>query len=225
MSPKRFLILAAVAALTACSFAQSVDTGSLPPEELILGTSIPDKLLDRHDVQEDLGLTTEQKLKFYDAEAQVQAQVQVQSMVEGAQADPNADTPAQPVQPSFDALRKRMIEQVDKILTPSQMKRLKQIALQLNGYAALTHAEVQRALDIPKETVIRIEELATTEHRADSAVFDKYEDGDITADKIPEIVRKNRSVLNAEIGKLLTQGQKDQFKAMCGKPFKGATSI
>jgi DNA-directed RNA polymerase beta' subunit len=213
MNPKRLLIIIALSLLTAGAWAQAAPDSSSSPEEIILGTTSPDLLLKRGDVRDDLHLSTEQSLKIIDIQTYVETQVETASepVAEGDDSAPGTN---------FDAVRKYAIQQVGQLLTPDQMKRLKQIALQLTGYSALARPDVQKEIVLSRELAIQIEDLASEEHRANESVLQKYQDGDLTIEQFPEIIKKNRQTLNDEIGKILPQSVKDKFKSLGGRQFK-----
>ncbi len=211
------MIIAVLFAFATCAFAQTSPDSSLSPEEFILGTTSPDLLLQRGDVRDDLQLSTEQTLKIIDIQQYVADETQ-------AIANPPTEGDDTP-QTSFEAVRRYAIDQVDQVLTPDQMKRLKQIALQLTGYSALARTEVQKQLDLPKDVAIKVYDLANEEHRANESVMDKFQSGELTAEQFPQIIKKNRQILNNEIAKVLPQSVKDRFKALGGRPFKASTTI
>jgi len=217
MSLKRLTILAATTMFAACAFAQVAGDSSANAEDMILGTSSPDLLLMRGDVRDDLQLSTDQSIKILTIQDSIQDESS--NLPEAKEDDlQNPDT-------SYEALRKYAIDQVDQVLTSEQMKRLKQIALQLTGYSALARADTQKQIELSKDLQIKIYDLANEERLANDSVMDKYQSGDLAAEQLPEIIKKNHQVLNDEIGKILPDGIKDKFKALGGKTFKVSATL
>jgi hypothetical protein len=201
--------------LGAYACAQAADF-STSPVEIILGTSSPDLLLMRGDVRDDLQLSSEQSIKILTIQSSFQD--------ESSKISPPTTEEDDGTETSYDALRKYAIDQVDQVLSPEQMKRLKQISLQLTGYSALAGADVQKQFDLSKDLQIKIYDLANEEQHADDSVMDKYENGDLTPDQMPTIIKKNRQVLNAELSKILPESVKDKFKSLGGRTFKTSTT-
>lgn len=110
-------------------------------------------------------------------------------------------------------LNKANNEAVAKILKPEQLKRVRQIALQRQGAAAVSNEEVAKELKITDEQKEKIREIqmkAGEEMRG--LGFD-------------EEARKKRQeamkTMNEKITGVLTAEQKEKLKKMQGEPFKG----
>ena len=212
LKSKRILTTTVLSVVASLACAQTSLEPANNTEELLLGTSSPDILLQRGDVRDDLQLSMDQSIKLFDLQDKVQSEEE-QLATPAAEGD---DSP----QVSYEAIRKYATEQIDLLLTPDQNKRLKQIALQITGYSALARTELQKQVGMPKDLAIKIYDLTNEERQANQSVIEKFGAGHLTPDQYPEIIKKNHATLNKEIGKLLPQSLKDRFNALCGRIFK-----
>lgn len=147
----------------------------------------------------------------------------------GGQGGPGGPPPADDSNSDdrFKAMEKRMKEMrekqdaaINKILTTEQQKRLKEIAIQLGGNAALLDATVQKSLSLSDEQKLKIKSLQTSQQKANRSVMEKARNGDIEFDQVRKIMDKNQKSLDKSLGELLTDAQKAKLKALGGAPFK-----
>lgn len=223
MSSKRLLSFVVMCLLAGAALAQNVPDATTTTEDIILGTTSPDLLLRRGDVRDDLQLSADQSVKILTLQDSLAQQSDSLAQQTPGADKATADDQAAP-ETTYEALRKYAFEQFNQILTPEQMKRLRQISLQLTGYSALSWADVQKQMDLPKDLQDKIADLAAEEHRANASVLSKYETGDLLAEQIPEKIKKNHQILNDEIAKILPESVKDKFRALCGRTFKASNT-
>lgn len=127
----------------------------------------------------------------------------------------------------FEAMRSEMEKRqkenkvkVDAILSEGQRVRLKEISIQVRGNSALMDPEIQKSLELKSSQKDAIDALQAKAQEAMMAVFEKRRNGELDQDQMGDIMRKNRDIMNVELGKILEPAQTEKFKAMQGKPFK-----
>ena len=171
----------------------------------------PAMLLQRDDVRGDLQITDEQKAKLYDLQQGLSSRFR-EAMQAGGD-DPEVRRKA------FENIGKKIAEEVNAILTVAQQTRLKEIAIQLAGFSSATIAEVQKGLAVTDEQKTKISDLVTRMKKASAEAWEKVRAGEIQFPDALDTMKKNQKVLNIEIGKILTQAQKDKLKTLGGKAF------
>jgi hypothetical protein len=199
----------------------------------------------RKDVQTDLGVTTEQKTKLDELQAkQRQGRGAGQrgnrgaggagaggsgtgGAVGGGNGGAGGAGGAGGGQFDAEAFRKRMEEQraqsrkdLAAILNESQLKRIGEIQVQLQGNRAIMQADTQKALGLSSEQVAKIEDLQKKQQEANQALTQKMRDQSISREDAAKSRENNTKILDTELGKVLTADQTAKLKAMAGKPFK-----
>jgi len=207
MNLKVIIAMVGVAALSAVSMGQGFRGGGM----MMGGGGNATFNLRRNDVKEDLKLTDDQKAKLQ--EIQDGMRQKFMDAFQAAGDDQAARTKA------MTTLMKEVTDQINKILTDDQQKRLKEISIQLGGNAVVMQPDIQKDLGFTDDQKAKIKDLGDRQQAANREVFQKMQNGEITREDIPEIMKKNTKVLNDEIDKILTQAQKDKLKSMAGKPF------
>ncbi len=170
-------------------------------------------LLRRTDVQDDLKLTTEQKDKL--AAMQEEMQTAMREKFAGGERPSREE-----MGKLFAEMGKKMDEGIATILTPDQVKRLDEIAVQMAGNAAALNPKYAKGLAITPDQKAKMDALQATMQKANAAIREKVQSGEIDREGMTALVKKNSDALNAEIGKILTGAQKDKLKAMSGAPFE-----
>jgi len=204
MNLKSVIIVLWITALAATSTAQGMRMMGNPAAN-------PPMLLTRDDVRTDLQITDDQKSKLYDLGQSVMSR-----FTEAGRArydDASARTKA------FENIGKKITEEVNAILTPGQQTRLKEIAIQLGGFGAASLPDIQKELSITPEQKTKITDLTARQQQATASAYEKLRNGEIQFADVQETTKKNQKILNEEIGKILTQPQKDKLKALGGKTF------
>lgn len=169
------------------------------------------ELLQRADVQSDLGLSAETKARL--------AAIRLAQNEQYMKVYANREKP-EIFREKTDALRKAEVEQTQALLTAEQKERLRQIQLQLLGGSVLTDADVSTKLAITAEQGSRLKALEDKRRIESKAVFDDIRARRISYKKGLEAVNKRNRELADEMMKVLTAEQSEKLKALLGKPFK-----
>lgn len=172
-------------------------------------------LVQRADVQRDLGITADQKTKIATAQSEMDAKRQAafEEMRNSGSFDREA------MQKMMETMGKEGDKKVEGILTADQFKRLKEIQLQLTGNRAILDKEVQKALELTKEQLAKIDSLQQNMNAANEALMQQAMDGSLSREEVQPKMQKNMEAFNAELGKILTADQAAKLKTMGGKPF------
>lgn len=213
MNFKKLLLVAATAALVCGAVAQ----GGGQRRGGFGMQNDPVQLTGREDVQKDLALTDDQKTKLTDLreKAQQKRQEARQAAMEAAGDDREAGMKA--MQAANAKITEEMSKELATILTPDQVKRLKEILIQISGVSIVTtNKEIQTDLTITDEQKTKFADLQTKQRAAMTELFQNSQ-GDRAA--IQEGMAKNRKIMEDEINKILTDAQKAKLKDMSGKPF------
>lgn len=183
-------------------------------------------LLTRKDVQDDLQLTTDQKTKIAEMQKKYRPQ---RGGPGGPGGGPGGGGPPGGGGGDFDPdqmraqMEKRQAEQkkaVEGILTETQIKRLGEIKIQMQGNMAVMDPEVKKALDISEDQNSQIQ-AAMDDMRENMRPSEGGNDGGPPDFKQMQAqMKKMQDDMNAAIAKILTADQKAKLKTMGGKPFK-----
>lgn len=212
-SMMKFIAVAAVAVMAVASFAQGGGGGR--GGQRFGGGFGNDPtgagLVNREDVSGEIKITADQKSKI-DALRQSQRE-KMREMFQnggGGGQDPAA----------FQKMQTENNKAILALLTDDQKKRLKELAVQRMGNSAATNADIQKELGVSDDQKTKIKDLQDKQQAANTAIMEKMRNQEIEREAAQESFRKNTEALNAEIGKILTDAQKDKIKTMGGKPFK-----
>ncbi len=173
-------------------------------------------LLGREDVQEDLALTSDQKSAYKDAQDNQQEKMRAQfeeMRNSGTRPDPTT------MRDTFAKMMKEADGEVAKILKPEQVKRLKEISIQLDGNKAALKEDIQKDLTITDAQKAQLKKLQDAAQAANTSVMEKARNREIQWTEVQDITKKNDKALNDEIGKVLTAAQKTKLTEMSGKKF------
>lgn len=119
-----------------------------------------------------------------------------------------------------EAMEKRnaeTLEKLGKILDANQMKRLKEIRIQLAKNNAILMPDVQKDLGVTEAQKTKIADLQTKQREAMMSLF---QDQGMSREDRQAAMEKNNQVMDAELGKILTSEQSAKLKEMGGKEFK-----
>jgi hypothetical protein len=162
------------------------------------------RLLTQKPVQEELKLTPDQVKKVVDATHNLRDQMKAK--IEEGQRD------------QAWGLVQEHQKVLFSILKPDQGKRLKQLALQLQGAGAFNQPEVAREMKITDEQRKKFHDL----HRDTIAAVNKlYDDDNSTRQEVKKKTNEIFRATNNKIFELLNDEQKAKWKAMMGEYFKG----
>lgn len=173
--------------------------------------SNPSWLLQRDDVRTDLQLTDDEKSKLYDLQQGLR-----ERFSEAARAT-RGDRDAQ--RKAFENIGKKISEDVNAILTPGQQTRLKEISIQLAGFASAAVEAVQKKLSLNDTQKAKIGDLVARQGKATTEAWERLQNGEIQFQDVRDAIQKNEKILNDMIGQVLTPGQKVKLKTLGGKKF------
>ncbi len=122
-------------------------------------------------------------------------------------------------------MRAEQHKQLAAILDAGQLKRLAEIAVQLQGNRAIQNPETQRTLGLSAAQLAKLKDLNDKQQEANRAIFQKMQDQELTREEAQATFEKNTKVMNDELAKVLTGDQAAKLKAMGGAPFKADPSI
>jgi len=168
-------------------------------------------LLNREDVQAEIKLTADQKSKV-DAIRQAQRD-KMREMFQGGGGGGDREAMMAEMQKMQAANNKEILA----VLTDDQKKRVKELAIQRMGNAAIANPEIQKELGVTDEQKAKIKDLQDKQQAANRALM---ENQDMDREARMAAFQKNTEVMNTELGKIATDAQKAKLKEMSGKPFK-----
>ena len=181
-------------------------------------------LLQRDDVKKDLVLTDDQteKLAALNDRDAMMANFQAAMKEAGISDFSEMRTPEgqKKMAPVMEKMQAEMKKKIDAILTPAQSKRLDEINIQFNGNRSVSQKDVAKALGITEEQTKAIADLNKKQGAAMQGLFQQVQSGELTREDMQDKMKKNNEILDAEIGKLLTEAQKAKLKEMGGKKFE-----
>jgi Spy/CpxP family protein refolding chaperone len=163
-------------------------------------------LLRSPQVQQELKLTDQQKQQLE------QLGEQWREKMRGLR-----DLPPEERRQKVQGMRAELEKQLSQILNEQQMKRLKQIALQVEGYAALERPEIADQVGLTKEQRQKIRDIL---RQADEKRREAFQQGQGDRQAAFQRMREIRQWVDGEIEKLLTAEQKKKWQELVGAPFK-----
>jgi Spy/CpxP family protein refolding chaperone len=163
-------------------------------------------LLRNQQVQQELKLTDQQRQRLE------QLGEQWREKMRGLR-----DLPPEERRQKVEGMRAEVEKQLATILNEQQMKRLKQIALQVEGYAALERPEIADQVGLTKEQRQKIRDIL---RQADEKRREAFQQGQGDRQAAFQRMREIRQWVDGEIEKLLTAEQKKKWQELVGAPFK-----
>lgn len=207
MNKLRSLILIAASAVLVCSaMGQGRRGGFGPPDAL--------QLANRDDVAQDLGLSADQKSKLSDLAEKNQQKMQDAMQEVRDSAGDDRDAMMKGMMAAREKISAENAKAVAAILTPDQVKRLKEILIQFSGVTIVTsNKEIQADLGITDDQKAKFADLQTRQMAAMRELFQNAQ-GD--RDAMRAGMEKNRKAMEDEVGKILTDSQKAKLTEMGG---------
>jgi transketolase len=199
----RFLALALAIGIAAPLFAQR------QPGGMGRGGISASMLLGQKSVQEELKLTEDQISKIEKSSKDIRAKF----------ADDVKDKDKRTE--AFKKMAEETAKLLPDLVKPEQLKRLKQIEIQLGGLMALTHEDVQKTLKMTDKQVSDVKGLSEDLAKDQQAMF---KDAGKDKDKAKEAREKVATLRKEATTKFLTGLTADQKKAyaeLTGAEFKG----
>jgi hypothetical protein len=173
------------------------------------------RLVQRPDVQADLGLSDDLKTKVAALRPARGAGGGGRGNGGGGGGVRTAPTPEE--QATRLADERKLIAEV---LSADQVKRLDEIMIQLAGDRAVLLLPVQTALSLTDDQKSKVTALSDKFREANQSLMSKVQSGELTREELGPKYTANARVLGEEIHKLLTAEQLTKLKALGGKPFK-----
>jgi hypothetical protein len=159
------------------------------------------------DVQADIKITDEQKEKLSAFEAkQTEARAAIRNL------------PQEERGPKMQEMAKEAETALAEILKPEQVKRLKQIVLQVSGMGAFASPAVETGLSITDEQKEKIKTIAGEVRTENTSIMQ----GDGTPEEKQKKVAENNKGGLAKVKELLTAEQKTKWGELVGAPYTGA---
>lgn len=168
-------------------------------------------LLRNPQVQEELKLTEEQRQKIE------QLGDSLREKLRGLGQELRQLTPEER-EKRLQAVNEEVEKELAKVLRKQQLTRLKQIALQVEGLAALGRTEVAKQVGINEEQQRKIQEILREAAEKRRALFQQGPPADPQATF--QEMRKIREWVDEQISKLLTEQQRKRWQKLIGEPFK-----
>jgi alkyl sulfatase BDS1-like metallo-beta-lactamase superfamily hydrolase len=129
-------------------------------------------------------------------------------------------------EPDQGAMRKAMEDmqakekkELDAVLEPAQLARLKELQLQRTGNMAIMNPDVQKSLDMSEAQLKSVKDLQQKQMDAMSTIRDKMQNGEMDFQQARPLFEKNMKIMGDELAKILTEGQRKKLADMGGKPF------
>lgn len=163
-------------------------------------------LITNPEVQKDIKLGDDQKDKLASWYESFQDKLQAKTK----------DLPRNDFRKRFELmaeLGKEAEKDIEKILKPEQVKRIKQIGLQVQGNRALTSETVQKQLGITEEQKSKFEKLGEESREAFRKNFQQGQRPDF--EKMRELQKQSEEKYQG----ILTSEQKAKWKELVGEPF------
>jgi hypothetical protein len=166
----------------------------------------PMSLVNREEVQKEIGITDDQKSKLADLRTSTTAKM--------GEVRTSANGDRQAMQEGMAKVNADALKSLGDILKPEQMKRLRELEIQWTGKSiVVTDKQVQTDLGITDDQKTKLTELRAKEQAANQ---EAAQGGDRQA--AMEARQKNAKIMEDEIDKVLTDAQKAKLADMGGKP-------
>lgn len=176
-------------------------------------------LLNLEQVQKELELVDEQKTQIKEVAEKIREQFR--EAFSGLR-----DLNEEERRAKFTEMREKMEKQtadlrkqVDEILLPHQRDRLKQIALQVGGDAAISGDEVAKEIGLTDDQKEQLTKARDEMRSKFGEVFADFRDPD-KRDAARERMTKLREEAREAVQNILTEQQKTKLKEMRGEPFE-----
>jgi hypothetical protein len=187
------------------------------------------QLLQRKDVQADLGLTSDQVDKLADMAEKARPQRGQGGNGQGGErrqgggqggGQQMTDEERAKRAEEMRARRETQRKEILTIISEAQMKRVEEIGVQIQGNNAILQAEIQKALGMDDDQVAKVRELQSKQRDAMTSLFEKMRNQELSQEDFRATSQKNNEIMKVELGKILRKEQADKLKAMGGKAFK-----
>ncbi len=211
------LITVATIAIVACSaFAQGGQRRGFG-----MNNGDPITLLGREDVQKDLALSDDTKAKVVDLKEKSDAKRQESMQAARDAANGDFAEMRKAMGPIIEKLTAENWKAVADVLSADQLKRLKEIKVQMVGLSGLVNdKDLQKEVGVTDDQKAKLKDLQDRQQKAQMELFQKAQSGEIDRSEMPAIMKKNTKIMEDEVTKILTDAQKTKLTEMGGKHFE-----
>ncbi len=211
----RLLSIVALAALAGAAHAQGFrmmrpTSGSKTSMAMLLG---------REDVQAELKLDDDQKGKLDAQRAGARDKMRAAFTSMRGAGDGGEDA-MKAAQTKMMAMFEDMAKDALSVLTEGQKKRLQELYVQSSGPLAVSQPDIAKEIGLSEAQKAKIDDLQRMQGEATQGLWERVNNQEIERDEAMETMEKNTKVMDAEVGKILTQPQRDKLKALGGTPFE-----
>ncbi|MCS7191952.1 MAG: hypothetical protein NZ937_03075 [Armatimonadetes bacterium] len=168
-------------------------------------------LLRSPQVQRELKITEEQRTKLQQLGEQLREKFRGRSQE-------LRDLSPEEREKHLESVNAEVEKELSKVLDEKQIKRLKQIVLQIEGYAALARPSVAKEVGLTEGQAKQVREILRDANEKRRSIFQQGPPADPKA-RFQEM-RKIREWVDEQIGKILTEQQKQKWQQLIGEPFK-----
>jgi hypothetical protein len=184
--------------------------------DALAAQSDPLKLIFRKDVQHDLGLELGPRNKLDHLHDRQVGEIQ-QLRIQQRQNRGRGENTLPQLE---EAQRKETQAKIDELLTKDQKKRLDQIAVQLQGPAALLASDVQKQLEITEEQRLRISQIRVDRDQKIKELQEGIAQRTIRIQDLQLRLDQIQKESAAALKEMLTEDQQEKLQKLFGKPFK-----
>ncbi len=174
-------------------------------------------LVRNEDVQKELNITDDQKTKITDLQTSMRQKMQ--------DAFQNAGDDQQARGQAMTKVNADAEKDLAAILTPDQVKRLKELQVQWTGVSIVRDKQMQTTLGLTADQSTQIDSLFAANQKANADLWQKMQDQSIDRTQMGEMRQKNTKDLEDGINKVLTDAQKAKLAELGGKPMAKPTGI
>ncbi len=171
-------------------------------------------LLGRKDVVKDLALTDAQQKQIQAINQKMQEQMR--AAMEEAR---NGGGDPQGMREAMQVMMKASEKEVMAVLTADQAKRLMEIRIQIEGNRIILDPEIQTKLNFTAAQKDAVKAAQKEQQDKMQAMREEMQNGGMDREAMQKAQQEMQKAMDAKLGAILTQAQKDQLKAMSGKPF------
>jgi hypothetical protein len=235
IAPRGLLLVAlAFVALGSSSLAQAQDAFDAHVADIII--------LQPKQIQEDVGITLKQRDKFNQfADEQAKS---IHAYIAEQEKNHVSRSKISPSDKHVLAIYLKLKTQILTVLTPAQLRRLREITLQARGYPLILDPVIERRMGVTPNQAGRIKSLleafAKFAQNSSQAVYEgvraKFTNPTPTQAEQTDFSNKVRAAeaairpkiaaahvqMDREVDSILTPAQRQTWKALLGKPFKSA---
>ena len=179
------------------------------------------QILNREDVQSEIKLTDDEKGKLDALRAGARGRfTSAFADMRNAGGDVDREAMMKIVQTKMQAIFEDMAKEALGALDQDQRKRVQELAIQSQGSLAVLQPSVAKEIGLTPAQKAQIDDLQNRQDEANQGLFEQAQNGDIEREERDEKIAKNKTILDANVTKVLTETQRTKLKEMSGKPFE-----